>query len=136
MESVQSQPAATPPWEDFDKSLTELRDWLTKLEKLLKTQRVTVGDIKDIELMISKDKVCHGVRHLKKMYGIVWGINQTADSELIVIFVNSMEWFCMQLPANKELHAFTNTVICTSYLYCMVVILLCFSNWWEMFFLP
>ncbi|XP_069136952.1 dystrophin-like isoform X1 [Argopecten irradians] len=44
----------TSPWPDFDKSLAELRDWLTLLERMLKSQRVTVGDIKDIEQMIQR----------------------------------------------------------------------------------
>ncbi|XP_041352153.1 dystrophin-like isoform X2 [Gigantopelta aegis] len=56
IESVQTQPPASPLWPDFDKAVAELRDWLTKLERLLKSQRVTVGDIKDIEQMISKEK--------------------------------------------------------------------------------
>ncbi|XP_061169275.1 dystrophin-like isoform X1 [Saccostrea echinata] len=41
---------------DFDRSVAELRDWLTLLERMLKTQRVTVGDISDIEQTIMKQK--------------------------------------------------------------------------------
>lgn len=42
---------------DFDRSVAELRDWLTLLERMLKSQRVTVGDISDIEQTIMKQKV-------------------------------------------------------------------------------
>uniref|UniRef100_A0A8W8JFQ6 Dystrophin n=1 Tax=Magallana gigas TaxID=29159 RepID=A0A8W8JFQ6_MAGGI len=41
---------------DFDRSVAELRDWLTLLERMLKSQRVTVGDISDIEQTIMKQK--------------------------------------------------------------------------------
>jgi hypothetical protein len=43
--------------QDFDRSVSELRDWLTLLERMLKSQRVTVGDISDIEQTIMKQKV-------------------------------------------------------------------------------
>ncbi|XP_013413171.1 dystrophin isoform X2 [Lingula anatina] len=43
-------------WPEFDKSVVELRDWLTLLEQMLKSQIVTVGDIEEIEEMISKQK--------------------------------------------------------------------------------
>ena len=42
---------------EFERSVAELRDWLTLLERMLKTQRVTVGDIPDIEQTIVKQKV-------------------------------------------------------------------------------
>ncbi|XP_078330229.1 dystrophin-like isoform X4 [Crassostrea virginica] len=41
---------------EFERSVAELRDWLTLLERMLKTQRVTVGDIPDIEQTIVKQK--------------------------------------------------------------------------------
>lgn len=43
--------------QEFDRSVAELRDWLTLLERMLKSQRVTVGDISDIEQTIMKQKV-------------------------------------------------------------------------------
>ena len=42
---------------EFERAVAELRDWLTLLERMLKTQRVTVGDIPDIEQTIVKQKV-------------------------------------------------------------------------------
>jgi dystrophin len=52
-----AQPAVKPDWSDFDQSVAELRDWLTLLERMLKSQRVTVGDIEEIEQMTKKQKV-------------------------------------------------------------------------------
>ncbi|CAG5117360.1 unnamed protein product, partial [Candidula unifasciata] len=49
-------PAAGSSWMEFDRSVSELRDWLTLLEHMLRSQKVTVGDIKDIEHMIQKQK--------------------------------------------------------------------------------
>ena len=54
---VASQLTRKPVWSDFDQSVAELRDWLTLLERMLKTQRVCVGDIQEIEMMIKKQKV-------------------------------------------------------------------------------
>ncbi|XP_060563443.1 dystrophin-like [Ruditapes philippinarum] len=51
-----AQPAVKPDWSDFDQSVAELRDWLTLLERMLKSQRVTVGDIEEIEQMTKKQK--------------------------------------------------------------------------------
>ncbi|XP_063403799.1 dystrophin-like isoform X1 [Mytilus trossulus] len=56
VESHQTGGSKSSQWPDFDKSTAELRDWLTLLERMLKSQRVTVGDIKDIEQMIQKEK--------------------------------------------------------------------------------
>ncbi|CAL1537370.1 unnamed protein product [Lymnaea stagnalis] len=47
-----SSPAKTSMLE-FDKSIAELHNWL---EHLIKTQKVTVGDVKDIEHMIQRQK--------------------------------------------------------------------------------
>ncbi|XP_067674722.1 dystrophin-like isoform X3 [Haliotis asinina] len=52
----QAEKQQSSAWPDFDKSVGELRDWLTVLERMLKTQKVTVGDIKDIEQIISREK--------------------------------------------------------------------------------
>ena len=48
---------ATSPWPDFDKVVAELRDWLTLLERMLRLQTVTVGDLEEMEEMIAKQKV-------------------------------------------------------------------------------
>lgn len=50
---------SSSPWPDFDKSVAELRDWLTLLERMLKSQRVTVADVSDIEHTINNHQVCH-----------------------------------------------------------------------------
>ncbi|KAJ8315397.1 hypothetical protein KUTeg_007547 [Tegillarca granosa] len=47
---------SSSPWPDFDKSVAELRDWLTLLERMLKSQRVTVGDVSDIEHTINSQQ--------------------------------------------------------------------------------
>ncbi|KAK6987222.1 dystrophin, partial [Biomphalaria glabrata] len=49
-------------WLDMDKSMTDLYNWLTMLEQTLRAQKVIVGDVKDIEHMIQKQKV-----HLQDM---------------------------------------------------------------------
>ncbi|XP_055889039.1 dystrophin-like isoform X6 [Biomphalaria glabrata] len=43
-------------WLDMDKSMTDLYNWLTMLEQTLRAQKVIVGDVKDIEHMIQKQK--------------------------------------------------------------------------------
>lgn len=45
------------PWPDVDKVVAELRDWLMLLERMLRLQVVTVGDLQEIENMIMKQKV-------------------------------------------------------------------------------
>ena len=45
------------PWPDIDKVVAELRDWLMLLERMLRSQTVTVGDLEEIENMIIKQKV-------------------------------------------------------------------------------
>ncbi|XP_053396069.1 dystrophin-like isoform X7 [Mercenaria mercenaria] len=59
-----AQPAAKPDWSEFDQSVAELRDWLTLLERMLKSQRVTVGDIEEIEQMTKKQKDIGSEYHL------------------------------------------------------------------------
>ncbi|XP_038058938.1 dystrophin-like isoform X2 [Patiria miniata] len=44
------------PWPDFDKVVAELRDWLTLLERMLRLQTVTVGDLEEMEDMIAKQR--------------------------------------------------------------------------------
>ncbi|KAH9507979.1 hypothetical protein Btru_052499, partial [Bulinus truncatus] len=46
----------TASWLDMDKSMTELYNWLTVLEQSLRSQKVIVGDLRDIEHMIQKQK--------------------------------------------------------------------------------
>ncbi|XP_022094793.1 dystrophin-like [Acanthaster planci] len=46
----------TSPWPDFDRVVAELRDWLTLLERMLRLQTVTVGDLEEMEEMIAKQK--------------------------------------------------------------------------------
>ena len=53
--SANAQPPS--PWPEFDKSVSDLRDWLTLLDHMLKSQVVTVGDIEEIEDIIVKQKV-------------------------------------------------------------------------------
>ena len=56
MDSVTAVESASP-WPDFDKVVAELRDWLTLLERMLRLQTVTVGDLEEMEEMIVKQKV-------------------------------------------------------------------------------
>ncbi|KAH3739241.1 hypothetical protein DPMN_045890 [Dreissena polymorpha] len=46
-----------PDWSDFNQSVAELSDWLKLLERMLKSQRVTVGDMEEIEELSNKQKV-------------------------------------------------------------------------------
>ncbi|GFR63471.1 dystrophin [Elysia marginata] len=48
---------STASWLEFDKSVSELRDWLRLLEHMLRSQKVAVGDLKDIEQMRTKQMV-------------------------------------------------------------------------------
>ncbi|GFN77849.1 dystrophin, partial [Plakobranchus ocellatus] len=50
----QREAPSTSSWLEFDKSVSELRDWLRLLEHMLRSQKVAVGDIKDIEQMRTK----------------------------------------------------------------------------------
>lgn len=43
---------------EFDKMVAELRDWLVLLDRTLRTQPVTVGDLEEIEETIARQKVC------------------------------------------------------------------------------
>ena len=53
----QTSPTVKPDWSEFDHSVAELKDWLTLLERMLRSQRVTVGDVEEIEQMALKHKV-------------------------------------------------------------------------------
>ena len=44
-------------WPDFDQKVSELEDWLTLLSRMLKSCRVVVADIPDIEEASFKHKV-------------------------------------------------------------------------------
>ena len=46
-----------PALADFNKAWAELTDWLSRLDREIKAQRVTVGDLDDINDMIIKQKV-------------------------------------------------------------------------------
>ena len=46
-----------PALADFNRAWTELTDWLSLLDRVLKAQRVMVGDLEDINEMIIKQKV-------------------------------------------------------------------------------
>ncbi|KAM9319377.1 dystrophin isoform 2-T2 [Gastrophryne carolinensis] len=46
-----------PALADFNKTYAELKDWLTLLDRVIKAQIVTVGDVEEISEMIMKQKV-------------------------------------------------------------------------------
>lgn len=46
-----------PALADFNKTCAELKDWLTLLDRVIKAQIVTVGDVEEINEMIIKQKV-------------------------------------------------------------------------------
>lgn len=46
-----------PALADFNRAWTELTDWLSLLDQVIKSQRVMVGDLEDINEMIIKQKV-------------------------------------------------------------------------------
>ncbi|KAL6041798.1 hypothetical protein STEG23_012303, partial [Scotinomys teguina] len=45
-----------PALADFNRAWTELTDWLSLLDQVIKSQRVMVGDLEDINEMIIKQK--------------------------------------------------------------------------------
>ncbi|XP_051035312.1 dystrophin-like, partial [Phodopus roborovskii] len=45
-----------PALADFNQAWTELTDWLSLLDRVIKSQRVMVGDLEDINEMIIKQK--------------------------------------------------------------------------------
>ncbi|XP_033616290.1 dystrophin isoform X2 [Fukomys damarensis] len=45
-----------PALADFNRAWTELTDWLSLLDRVIKSQRVMVGDLEDINEMINKQK--------------------------------------------------------------------------------
>ncbi|KAL5009782.1 hypothetical protein ScPMuIL_012087 [Solemya velum] len=57
VEASETQSEVVSPWPEFDRSVAELRDWLTLLQRMLKSQHVTVGDIEDIEQMCQKEEI-------------------------------------------------------------------------------
>lgn len=46
-----------PALADFNRAWTELTDWLSLFDRVLKSQQVIVGDLEDINEMIIKQKV-------------------------------------------------------------------------------
>lgn len=46
-----------PALADFNRAWTELTEWLSLLDRVIKSQRVMVGDLEDINEMINKQKV-------------------------------------------------------------------------------
>lgn len=46
-----------PALADFNQAWTELTEWLSLLDRVIKSQRVMVGDLEDINEMIIKQKV-------------------------------------------------------------------------------
>jgi dystrophin len=49
--------AATTKWTDFDKAMSHCHDSLRMIEQMLKSQIVTVCDIKEIEDTVNKQQV-------------------------------------------------------------------------------
>ncbi|KAM7044971.1 dystrophin isoform 3-T3 [Molossus nigricans] len=56
-----------PALADFNRAWTELTDWLSLLDRVIKSQRVMVGDLEDINEMIMKQKLVESMMnsHLK-----------------------------------------------------------------------
>lgn len=47
-----------PALAEFNKAWADLTDWLSLLDRVIKSQIVTVGDLDEINDMIIKQKVC------------------------------------------------------------------------------
>lgn len=59
-----------PALADFNRAWTELTDWLSLLDRVIKSQRVMVGDLEDINDMIMKQKVWP--KQIKAGRGFSW----------------------------------------------------------------
>ncbi|XP_012946043.2 dystrophin [Aplysia californica] len=86
VESCPTQEVAPPTpssWLDFDKSISELRDWLTLSEHMLKSQKVTVADLKDIEQMRLKlVNQLHEMQVRQKQLDQVSGLSSQLQSSI------------------------------------------------------
>ncbi|ESO83438.1 hypothetical protein LOTGIDRAFT_169302 [Lottia gigantea] len=51
-----NKPKSTSVWCEIEENIDEQRDWLTLLDRMHKSQKVTVGDVRDIEQTIVKQK--------------------------------------------------------------------------------
>lgn len=49
---------------DLDKTTTELADWLTLIDQMLKSNIVTVGNAEEINRTIARMKVCGAIKLL------------------------------------------------------------------------
>ena len=55
--TLESSPATQSWWPEFDQKVAELEDWLTLLSHMLRSSRVMVADIADIDETSFKHKV-------------------------------------------------------------------------------
>lgn len=61
-----------PALADFNRAWTELTDWLSLLDRVIKSQRVMVGDLEDINEMIIKQKVWAKKRKASRSFSFKW----------------------------------------------------------------
>ena len=46
----------TTPWPKFDKAVSELHDWLSLVEDVIKNQRIMLGDVDEMQRLTNKQK--------------------------------------------------------------------------------
>ena len=46
----------TTPWPKFDKAVSELHDWLSLVEDVIKSQRIMLGDVDEMQRLTNKQK--------------------------------------------------------------------------------
>ena len=44
------------PWPKFDKAVSELHDWLSIVEEVIKSQRIMLGNVDEMERLTNKQK--------------------------------------------------------------------------------
>ncbi len=46
----------TTPWPKFDKAVSELHDWLSLVEDVIKNQRIMLGNVDEMQRLTNKQK--------------------------------------------------------------------------------
>lgn len=44
------------PWPKFDKAVSELHDWLSLVEEVIKNQKIMLGDVEEMQRLTNKQK--------------------------------------------------------------------------------
>lgn len=75
---------------DLDKTITELADWLVLIDQMLKSNIVTVGDVKEINKTVSRMKVgaeCEVLPGHYALLGSLWFILNLEKTSLPIFLI-------------------------------------------------